>query len=101
MRERGLTAVWRSDYAAQVLSGLCGVPSRECDRSGWRQWPLPALAAKAATKAIPTCATNAYPLPAGVVDSSRVIKLGVEDDHATIRNTTSAFCKAYPLVTSH
>jgi hypothetical protein len=33
-------------YAAQVLSGLygglCGVPSRERDRSGWRKWLLPA-----------------------------------------------------------
>jgi hypothetical protein len=32
-------------YAAQVLSGLygslCGVPSRERDRSGWRKWLLP------------------------------------------------------------
>src|ERR1700758_3335526 len=33
-------------YAAQVLfglyGGLCGAPSRERDRSGWRKWLLPA-----------------------------------------------------------
>jgi len=66
-------------YAAQALSGhdggYCGVPSRsamaQVAESGY-SLPL-ALAMKAATKAIATCASNGYPVSAVVVDSSGVI----------------------------
>jgi uncharacterized protein GlcG (DUF336 family) len=58
-----------------------------------------ALAVKAATKAIATCATNGYPVSAAVVDSSGVVKLNAKGDHSTIHTTTSAFRKAYTVVT--
>jgi uncharacterized protein GlcG (DUF336 family) len=58
-----------------------------------------ALAMKAATKAIATCASNGYPVSAVVVDPSGVIKLEAKGDHSTILTTTSAFRKAYTVVT--
>jgi uncharacterized protein GlcG (DUF336 family) len=58
-----------------------------------------ALAVKAATKAIATCASNGYPVSAVVVDTSGVIKLEAKGDHSTIGTTTSAFRKAYTVVT--
>ena len=58
-----------------------------------------ALAVKAATKAIATCASNGYPVSAVVVDTSGVIKLEAKGDHSTIHTTTSAFRKAYTVVT--
>ena len=57
------------------------------------------LALKAATKAIATCASNGYPVSAVVVDTSGVIKLQAKGDHSTIGTTTSAFRKAYTVVT--
>ena len=56
-----------------------------------------ALAVKAATKAIATCASNGYPVSA--VDPSGVIKLEAKGDHSTIHTTTAAFRKAYTVVT--
>jgi uncharacterized protein GlcG (DUF336 family) len=58
-----------------------------------------ALAMKAATKAIETCKSNGYPVSAVVVDTSGVIKLEAKGDHSTISTTTSAFRKAYTVVT--
>src|SRR6202042_3636814 len=58
-----------------------------------------ALAVKAATTAIATCASNGYPVSAVVVDPSGVIKLEAKGDHSTILTTTSAFRKAYTVVT--
>jgi uncharacterized protein GlcG (DUF336 family) len=58
-----------------------------------------AVAVKAATKAIATCASNGYPVSAVVVDTSGVIKLEAKGDHSTILTTTSAFRKAYTVVT--
>jgi uncharacterized protein GlcG (DUF336 family) len=58
-----------------------------------------ALAMKAATKAIETCKSNGYPVSAVVVDTSGVIKLEAKGDHSTILTTTSAFRKAYTVVT--
>ena len=58
-----------------------------------------ALAVKAATKAIATCASNGYPVSAVVVDPSGVIKLEAKGDHSTILTATSAFRKAYTVVT--
>ena len=52
-----------------------------------------ALAVKAATKAIATCASNGYPVSAVVVDPSGVIKLEAKGDHLTVHLTTSAFHK--------
>jgi uncharacterized protein GlcG (DUF336 family) len=92
-------------YAAQVISGPCcgpcSGPSRRRDRSGWRKWLLPAAgtAMKAATKAIETCKSNGYPVSAVVVDTSGVIKLEAKGDHSTIGTMTSAFRKAYTVVT--
>jgi uncharacterized protein GlcG (DUF336 family) len=57
------------------------------------------LALKAATKAIATCASNGYRVSAVVVDISGVIKLEAKGDHSTIGTTTSAFRKAYTVVT--
>ena len=58
-----------------------------------------ALAMKAATKAIATCASNGYPVSAAVVDTSGVIKLEAKGDHSTIGTMTSAYRKAYTVVT--
>ncbi len=58
-----------------------------------------AFAVKAATKAIATCASNGYPVSAVVVDPSGVIKLEAKGDHSTIHTSTSAFRKAYTVVT--
>src|SRR3984957_11936808 len=57
-----------------------------------------ALAVKAATKAIGTCASNGYPVSAVVVDPSEVIKLEAKGDHPTLLPTTSAFRKAYTVL---
>src|ERR1700688_1431323 len=63
-------------------------------------FPLPlALAMKAATKAIATCASNGYPVSAVVVDPSGVIKLEAKGDHSTGHTTPSAFRKTYTAVT--
>ena len=67
---------------------------------GQSGYSLPlALAMKAATNAIATCATNGYPVSAVVVDTSGVIKLEAKGDHSTILTATSAFRKAYTVVT--
>jgi uncharacterized protein GlcG (DUF336 family) len=67
---------------------------------GQSGYSLPlALAVKAATKAIATCASNGYPVSAVVVDPSGVIKLEAKGDHSTVHTTTSAFRKAYTVVT--
>ena len=58
-----------------------------------------AVAVKAATKAIATCASGGYPVSAVVVDPSGVIKLEAKGDHSTVHTTTSAFRKAYTVVT--
>jgi uncharacterized protein GlcG (DUF336 family) len=57
------------------------------------------LAVKAATKGIATCASNGYPVSAVVIDPSGVIKLEAKGDHSTVHTTTSAFRKAYTVVT--
>jgi uncharacterized protein GlcG (DUF336 family) len=58
-----------------------------------------ALAVKAATEAIATCASKGYPVSAVVVDPSGVVKLEAKGDHSTIHTTTAAFRKAYTVVT--
>jgi uncharacterized protein GlcG (DUF336 family) len=58
-----------------------------------------ALAVKAATEAIATCASKGYPVSAVVVDPSGIIKLEAKGDHSTIHTTTAAFRKAYTVVT--
>ena len=58
-----------------------------------------ALALKASTKAIATCAGNGYPVSAVVVDASGVIRLEAKGDHSTVHTTTSAYRKAYTVVT--
>jgi uncharacterized protein GlcG (DUF336 family) len=58
-----------------------------------------AFALKAATKAIASCASNGYPVSAVVVDHSGIIKLEAKGDHSTIHTTTSAYRKAYTVVT--
>jgi uncharacterized protein GlcG (DUF336 family) len=80
-------------FAAFPLGGAMA----QVGQSGY-SLPL-ALAMKAATKAIATCASNGYPVSAVVVDTSGVIKLEAKGDHSTILTTTSAFRKAYTVVT--
>jgi uncharacterized protein GlcG (DUF336 family) len=57
------------------------------------------LALKAATAAIASCESTGYPVSAVVVDASGVIKLEAKGDHSTIHTTTSAYRKAYTVVT--
>jgi uncharacterized protein GlcG (DUF336 family) len=58
-----------------------------------------ALAVKAATKAIATCASNGYPVSVVVVDPSGVIRLEAKGDNSIILTTRVAFRKAYTVVT--
>src|SRR3954464_9108692 len=68
-------------------------------QAGESGYSLPlALAVKAATKAIATCAGNGYPVSAVVVDPSGVIKVEAKGDHSTIHTTTAGSRKAYPGV---
>ena len=105
MRERGLSAAWRSDmrhkfflaFVAAFAVFPLGSAIAQVGESGY-SLPL-ALAVKAATKAIETCKSNGYPVSAVVVDTSGVIKLEAKGDHSTILTTTSAFRKAYTVVT--
>ena len=76
---------------------LLGSANAQVGESGY-SLPL-ALAMKAATKAVETCKSNGYPVSAVVVDTSGVIKLEAKGDHSTILTTTSAFRKAYTVVT--
>jgi uncharacterized protein GlcG (DUF336 family) len=67
---------------------------------GGSGYSLPlALALKAATRAIAACASNGYPVSAVVVDPSGIIKLEAKGDHSTVHTTTSAYRKAYTVVT--
>jgi len=105
MRERGLSAAWSSDmrhkfflaFVAAFAVFPLGSAIAQVGQSGY-SLPL-ALAVKAATKAIGTCASNGYPVSAVIVDTSGVIKLEAKGDHPTILTTTSAFRKAYTVVT--
>src|SRR5712672_4447514 len=104
-RKRGLSAAWRSDmrhkfslaFVAAFAVFPLGSAIAQVAQSGY-SLPL-ALAVKAATTAIATCASNGYPVSAVVVDTSGVIKLQAKGDHSTIGTTTSAFRKAYTVVT--
>jgi uncharacterized protein GlcG (DUF336 family) len=69
----------------------------QVDESGY-SLPL-AIALKAAAKAIAACVRNGYPVSAVVVDFSGIIKLEAEGDHSTVNTITSAYRKAYTVVT--
>ena len=105
MGERALSAAGRSEMqhrlslatiAAFAVFPL-GSAMAQVGESGY-SLPL-ALAMKAATKAIASCASNGCPVSAVVVDPSGVIKLEAKGDHSTILTATSAFRKAYTVVT--
>src|SRR3984893_19553147 len=104
-RERGLWAAWRSEMrhrlSLALVAALAAVPlGGAIAQVGESGYSLPlALAMKAATKAIATCASNGYPVSAVVVDTSGVRRLEAKGDHSTIGTTTSAFRKAYTVVT--
>src|SRR5712672_2202955 len=105
MRKLGLSGVWRLDmrhklslaFVAALAVFPFGSAIAQVGESGY-SLPL-ALAVRAATKAITTCASNGYPVSAVVVDPSGVIKLAAKGDHSTIHTTTAAFRKAYTVVT--
>lgn len=105
MGECGLSAAWRSDvrhkFSLALVAALAAVPlGTAIAQVGESGYSLPlALAVKAATKAIATCADNGYPVSAVVVDPSGVVKLEAKGDHSTIHTTTAAFRKAYTVVT--
>jgi uncharacterized protein GlcG (DUF336 family) len=84
-------------FAAAFAVFPLGSAMAQVGESGY-SLPL-AFALKAATKAIATCAGNGYLVSAVVVDTSGVIKLQAKGDHSTIGTTTSAFRKAYTVVT--
>jgi uncharacterized protein GlcG (DUF336 family) len=56
-----------------------------------------AIALKAAARAIAACARNGCPVSAVVVEFSGIIK--AEGDHSTVHTITSAYRKAYTVVT--
>jgi uncharacterized protein GlcG (DUF336 family) len=84
-------------FVAAFAAFPLGSAIAQVGKSGY-SLPL-VLAVNAATKAIATCASNGYPVSAVVVDPSGVIKLEAKGDHSTIHTTTSAFRKAYTVVT--
>jgi uncharacterized protein GlcG (DUF336 family) len=84
-------------FAVALAALPLGSAIAQVGESGY-SLPL-ALAMKAATKAIATCASDGYPVSAAVVDTSGVIKLEARGDHSTIGTRTSAFRKAYTVVT--
>jgi uncharacterized protein GlcG (DUF336 family) len=91
----------RHKLSLALVAALTAVPlggaMAQVGESGY-SLPL-AIAMKAATKAIDTCKSNGYPVSAVVVDTSGVIKLEAKGDHSTIGTMTSAFRKAYTVVT--
>src|SRR5882757_7597727 len=103
--DKVISGAWRSDMQHKLSLALVaafavfplGSAIAQVGQSGY-SLPL-ALAVKAATKAIATCASSGYPVSAAVVDTSGVIKLEAKGDHSTIHTTTSAFRKAYTVVT--
>src|SRR6266851_3994881 len=103
--EKVISGAWRSDMrhklSLAVVTALAVLPlGSAIAQVGESGYSLPlALALKVATKAIATCASNGYPVSAVVVDTSGVIKLEAKGDHSTIGTTTSAFRKAYTVVT--
>jgi uncharacterized protein GlcG (DUF336 family) len=84
-------------FAAVVAACTLTSAVAQVGESGY-SLPL-ALALQASTKAIATCAGNGYPVSAVVVDASGVIKLEAKGDHSTVHTTTSAYRKAYTVVT--
>jgi uncharacterized protein GlcG (DUF336 family) len=91
----------RHKFSLALVTALAVFPlGSAIAQVGQSGYSLPlALAVKAATKAIATCASNGYPVSAVVVDTSGVTKLEAKGDHSTIGTTTSAFRKAYTVVT--
>jgi uncharacterized protein GlcG (DUF336 family) len=91
----------RHKFSLALVAAFTVFPlGRAIAQVGESGYSLPlALAVKAATKAIATCASNGYPVSAVVVDPSGIIKLEAKGDHSTIHTTTSAFRKAYTVVT--
>jgi len=91
----------RHKLSLALVAALTAVPlGGAIAQVGESGYSLPlALAMKAATKAIEACKSNGYPVSAVVVDPSGVIKLEAKGDHSTIGTTTSAFRKAYTVVT--
>ena len=90
---RKFSLVFVAAFAAFAL----GSAIAQVGESGY-SLPL-ALAVKAATKTIATGASNGYSVSAVVVDHSGVIKLEAKGDYSTTYTTTSAFRKAYTVVT--
>jgi uncharacterized protein GlcG (DUF336 family) len=93
MRHKLLSLAFVAAFAVFPLASAVA----QVGESGY-SLPL-ALALKAATKAIATCASSGYPVSAVVVDPSGIIKLEAKGDHSTISTTTSAFRKACTVVT--
>jgi uncharacterized protein GlcG (DUF336 family) len=91
----------RHQYSVASVAALAMLPlGSAMAQVGESGYSLPlALALKAATKAIATCASNGYPVSAVVVDPSGVIKLEAKGDHSTIHTTTAGFRKAYTVMT--
>ena len=88
-------------YSLALVATFAAIPlGSAVAQVGESGYSLPlTLALKAATNAIATCASNGYPVSAAVVDTSGVIKLEAKGDHSTIGTMTSAFRKAYTVVT--
>jgi uncharacterized protein GlcG (DUF336 family) len=84
-------------FAAVMAAYPLGSAVAQVGESGY-SLPL-ALAWKASTEAIAARASNGYPVSAVVVDASGVIKLEAKGDHSTVHTTTSAYRKAYTVVT--
>ena len=91
----------RYKYSLALVATFAALPlGSAMAQVGESGYSLPlTVALKAATKAIATCASNGYPVSAVVVDTSGVIKLEAKGDHSTIGTMTSAFRKAYTVVT--
>jgi uncharacterized protein GlcG (DUF336 family) len=91
----------RHTFSLALVAAFAAFPLGSANAQvGQSGYSLPlALALKAATTAIANCGSNGYPVSAVVVDPSGVIKLQAKGDRSTIHTTTSAFRKAYTVVT--
>ena len=96
---KGLQMLNRCSF---VIAALCAIlplaPAEAQVAVSGKSLPL-ALAEKAANTAIAACEHNGYAVTAVVVDTSGLIKLQAKGDHSTVHTPTSAFRKAFTVVT--
>jgi uncharacterized protein GlcG (DUF336 family) len=98
MRDRSFFLVTTFALGVATAASMLLPVARVAAEEGGYFLPL-ALAQKAANASIASCAGSGYAVSAAIVDTSGVIKLEAKGDHSTVHTTTSAFRKAYTVLT--